>query len=149
MLPDDATGSVYHGSPAHISHPPSASAREDAFFSGIGKWRRSRSRYLFVENCCFMRRDVDRAASLRADPSIYALYGIICAQRPQSGNASAHRLHIKGCSFERPSVPDSSLALGMTVCFAQNDSDLSAELFCSGRVFPPFPVSVPRRLPAL
>ena len=39
--------------------------------------------------------------------------------------------------------------LGMTVCFAQNDSDLSAELFCSGRVFPPFPVSVPRRLPAL
>ena len=42
------------------------------------------------ENCRFMRRDVDRAASLRTYPSIYALYGIICAQRRQSGNASAH-----------------------------------------------------------
>ena len=51
-----------------------------------------------------MRRDVDRAASLRTDPSIYALYGIISAQRRQSGNASAHRLLIKGCSFGRPSV---------------------------------------------
>ena len=51
-----------------------------------------------------MRRDVYRAASLRTDPSIYALYGIICAQRRQSGNASAHRLHIKGCSFGRSPV---------------------------------------------
>ena len=54
------------------------------------------------ENCRFMRRDVDKAASLRTDPSIYALYGIICAQRRQSGNVSAHG-HIKGCSFGRPS----------------------------------------------
>ena len=65
------------------------------FFTGIGKWRRSRSRFpvipdSFGENCRFMRRDVDRGASLRTDPSIYALYGIICAQRRQSGNASAH-----------------------------------------------------------
>ena len=58
----------------------------------------------FVENCRFMRRDVYRAASLRTDPSIYALYGIIGAQRRQSGNASAHRLHIRGCSFGRSSV---------------------------------------------
>ena len=57
----------------------------------------------FVENCCFMHRDVDRGASLRTDLSIYALYGIICAQRRQSGNASAHWLHIKGCCFGRPS----------------------------------------------
>ena len=46
----------------------------------------------FVENCRFMRRDVDKAASLRTDHSVYALYGIICAQRRQSGNVSAHRL---------------------------------------------------------
>ena len=50
-----------------------------------------------------MRRDVDRGASLRTDLSIYALYGIICAQRRQSGNASAHGLHINGCSFGRSS----------------------------------------------
>ena len=56
-----------------------------------------------MENCRFMRRDVDKAASLRTDPSIYALYGIICAQRRQSGNASAHRLLIRECSFGRPS----------------------------------------------
>ena len=36
MHPDDAVESVYRGSAAHISRPPSASAREDAFFSGIG-----------------------------------------------------------------------------------------------------------------
>ena len=59
---------------------------------------------ILVENCRFMRRDVDRAASLRTDPSIYALYGIISAQRRQSGNASAHRVHIKGCSFGRSPV---------------------------------------------
>ena len=45
MHPDDATGSAYHGSVAHISRPSSASGREVAFFSGIGKWRRSRSRF--------------------------------------------------------------------------------------------------------
>ena len=74
-----------------------------------------------------MRRDVDKTASLRTDPSIYALYGIICAQRRQSGNASAHRLHIKGCSFGRPSVPDSSLQLRMTIKIAQNDREDRAE----------------------
>ena len=63
----------------------------------------SRGADTFVENCRFMRRDVDKAASLRTDHSIYALYGIICAQRRQSGNVSAHRLLIKGCSFGRPS----------------------------------------------
>ena len=56
----------------------SASAREDAFFSGIGKWRRSRSRFL------------------RGELPSYA-------QRRQSDNASAHKLLAKGCSFERPS----------------------------------------------
>ena len=43
-----------------------------------------------------MRRDVGPDASLRTDPSIYALYGIICAQRRKSGNASAHGLHVIG-----------------------------------------------------
>ena len=57
----------------------------------------------FVGNCRLMRRDVGITASLRTDLSIYALYGIICAQRRQSGNASAHWLHIKGCCFGRPS----------------------------------------------
>ena len=36
MLPEDATGSVYHGSPAHISRPLSASARADAVSTCIG-----------------------------------------------------------------------------------------------------------------
>ena len=88
---------------------------------------KSRGTDIFVENCCFMHRDVDRGASLRTDPSIYALYGIICAQRRQSGNASAHRVHIRGCSFGRPSVPDSSLQLRMTIKIAQNDSEDRSE----------------------
>ena len=113
MHPDDATGSIYHGSPAHISRPRSVSAGADAVSACIGK-RESRGTDIFGESCRFMRRDVDKTASLRTYPSIYALYGIICAQRRQSGNASAHRLHIKGCSFGRPSPPDSSLALRMT-----------------------------------
>ena len=62
-----------------------------------------------------MHRDVDRGASLRTDPSIYALYGIICAQRRQSGNVSAHSVHIKGCSFGRPSV--------QILRFARNDNE--------------------------
>ena len=61
-----------------------------------------------------MRRDVDKTASLRTVLSIYALYGIISAQRRQSGNVSAHRVHIRGCSFGRPSPPDPSLTLRMT-----------------------------------
>ena len=61
-----------------------------------------------------MRRDVDKTASLRTVPSIYALYGIISAQRRQSGNVSAHRVHIRGCSFGWPSPPDPSLTLRMT-----------------------------------
>ena len=88
MHPDDATGCVYHGSSVHISHPSSASVRADAASTCIGESGK-------------LRRDVDKAASLRTDPSIYALYGIICAQRRQSGNVSAHRPHIKGCCFGR------------------------------------------------
>ena len=56
MHPDDATGSVYHGSVAHISRPSSASVREVAFFSGIGKWRRSRSRFLRGELPSYAQR---------------------------------------------------------------------------------------------
>ena len=45
MHPDDATGSVYHGSPAHISRPRSVSARADAVSACIGKRGKSRNRY--------------------------------------------------------------------------------------------------------
>ena len=70
MHPDDATEGVYQGSAVHISRPPSVSARMDAVSTCIGEREKSRDR--FVENCCFMHRDVDRGASLRTDPSIYA-----------------------------------------------------------------------------
>ena len=104
MLPDDATGSVYHGSPAHISCPPSASARADAVSACIDE--RGSETDILVENCCLMRRDAARSTSLRTDSSIYALYGIICAQRRQSDNASAHDPISRD---QRSSVPDSSL----------------------------------------
>ena len=39
----------------------------------------------------------------------------------------AHGVHIRGCSFERPSVPDSSLQLRMTIKIAQNDREDRAE----------------------
>ena len=79
MLPDDATGSVYHGSPAHISRPLSASARADAVSACIDEKGKSRNRYPRGEWLSY-------------------------AQRRRSGNASAHRLHIKGCCFGRASV---------------------------------------------
>ena len=75
-----------------------------------------------------MRRDVDRGASLRTDPSIYALYGIICAQRHQSCNVSAHRLLIRDAvsdglwnRFFADAQNDNGRALGMTV--AQEDRE--------------------------
>ena len=98
MFPDDATGSVYHRSPAHISCPPSASARTDAVSACIDE--RGSGTDILVENCCLMRRDAARSTSLRTAPSIYALYGIISAQRRQSDNASAHRVHIRGCNSD-------------------------------------------------
>ena len=45
MRPDDATGSVYQGSAAHISSPLSVSAWEDAFSARIGKKEKSGMRY--------------------------------------------------------------------------------------------------------
>ena len=70
-----------------------------------------------------MRRDVYRAASLRTDPSIYALYGIICAQRRQSDNASAHGIHIKGCSFGRSSEQILRWPLRMTMLRAEGQRE--------------------------
>ena len=80
MLPDDATGSVYHGSPAHISHPPSASAREDAFFSGIGKWRRSRSRYLRGELSFYAQRRLPSRVSAHGPFNICSVWHHLCAE---------------------------------------------------------------------
>ena len=78
MLPDDAAGSVYHGSPVHISRPPLTSARAVVVSACIGKMGKSRNRYPYGELLFY-------------------------AQRRQSGNVSAHRVHIRGCSFGRSS----------------------------------------------
>jgi hypothetical protein len=75
MHPDDATGSVYRGSAAHISRPLSASARADAVSACIDEKGKPRNRYPRGEWLSY-------------------------AQRRRSGNASAHRLHIKGCSSD-------------------------------------------------
>ena len=89
MRPDDATGSVYHGSPAHISRPRSVSARADAVSACIGKRGKSRNRYPYGELLFY-------------------------AQRRGFIDVSAHRVHIRGCSFGWPSPPDPSLTLRMT-----------------------------------
>ena len=65
----------------------------DAVPAYIGESGKSRDRYSPGENGCFMRRDAVQSTSLRTDPSIYALYGIICAQRRCRIDVSAHRLH--------------------------------------------------------
>ena len=69
---------------------------------------------------CIGEREKSRDRYLRGELLFYA-------QRRQSGNASAHRVHIRGCSFGRPSVPDSSLQLRMTIKIAQNDREDRAE----------------------
>ena len=80
MLPDDATGSVYHGSPAHISRPSSASVREVAFFSGIGKWRRSRSRFLRGELPSYAQRRGSVDVSAHGPFNICSVWHHLCAE---------------------------------------------------------------------
>ena len=106
MRPDDATEDVYRGSAAHISSPPLCNGglwKDGRFLRPHRQKRKVGDEIPPGENCRLMRRDAALSTSLRTDLSIYALYGIICAQRRQSGNASAHWLHIKGCCFGRPS----------------------------------------------
>ena len=78
MHPDDATGSVYRGSAAHISRPLSASARADAVSACIDEKGKPRNRYPRGEWLSY-------------------------AQRRRPSRVSAHRLHIKGCCFGRAS----------------------------------------------
>ena len=112
MRPDDATGSVYQGSAAHISSPPLCNGglwKDGRFLRPHRQKRKVGDEIPPGENCRLMRRDAALSTSLRTDHSIYALRGIIRARRRQSGNASAHRLHNQGCSPGRPAAPDSSL----------------------------------------
>ena len=83
MRPDDATGSVYQGSAAHISSPPLCNG---------GLWKDGR----FLRPHRQKRKVGALSTSLRTDHSIYALRGIIRARRRQSGNASAHRKTAEG-----------------------------------------------------
>ena len=57
---------------------------------------------------CIGEREKSRDRYLRGELLSYA-------QRRQSGNVSAHRVHIKGCSFGRPSV--------QILRFARNDNE--------------------------
>ena len=72
----------------HISRPPSASAMLDAASVCIDERKKSRNKYF------------------RGELLFYA-------QRRGFVDVSAHRLHIKGCSFGRPSE--------QILRFAQND----------------------------
>ena len=113
MLPDDATGSVYYGSPAHISHPPSASAREDAFFSGIGKWRRSRSRYLRGELLFYAQRRRLNRVSAHGPFNICSVWHHLCAETSVRQRLCA-RVPYQGMLFRTGFGTDSSLTLRMT-----------------------------------
>ena len=80
MHPDDATGSIYRGSTAHISQPSPASVREDAFFAGIGKWRRSRSRYPRGELSFYAQRRRQSSVSAHGPFSICSVWHHLCAE---------------------------------------------------------------------
>ena len=103
MLPDDATGSVYHGSPVHISRPPLCLGLCQGGCFLLRHWQMEKVEEQIpswgIAVLCAETRFCRRLCAR----TLYALYGIICAQRRQSGNASAHWLHIKGCCFGRPS----------------------------------------------
>ena len=108
MLPDDATGSVYHGSPVHISRPPSVSARADAVFTGIGKWRRSRSRYPRRELLFYAQRRLPSRVSAHGPFNICSVWHHLCAE-------ASVRDPYQGMQFWTVFGTDSSLA-------AQNDN---------------------------
>ena len=80
MHPDDATGSVYHGSPAHISRPRSVSARADAVSACIGKWRRSRSRYPRRELSFYAQRRRPSRVSAHGPFNICSVWHHLCAE---------------------------------------------------------------------
>ena len=102
MLPDDATGSAYHGSVAHISRPSSASVREVAFFSGIGKWRRSRSRFLRGELSSYAQRRGSADVSAHGPFNICSVWHHLCAEASVRQRLCALASY-KGCCFGRPS----------------------------------------------
>ena len=95
MHPDDATGSVYHGSVAHISRPPLCLGLCQGGCFLLRHWQMEKVEEQIpswgIAVLCAETRFCRRLCAR----TLYALYGIICAQRRQSGNASAHWLHTK------------------------------------------------------
>ena len=80
MLPDDATGSVYHGSPAHISRPPSVSAMLDAVSTCIGEREKSRDRYLRGELLFYAQRRRPRRVSAHGPFNICSVWHHLCTE---------------------------------------------------------------------
>ena len=80
MLPDDATGSVYHGSQAHISRPLSASARADAVSACIDEKGKSRSRFLRGELSFYAQRRGSVDVSAHGPFNIFSVWHHLCAE---------------------------------------------------------------------
>ena len=91
----------------HISRPPSVSARADAVFTGIGKWRRSRSRYPRRELLFYAQRRLPSRVSAHGPLNICSVWHHLCAEASVRQRLCARALTVFGT--------DSSLA-------AQNDN---------------------------
>ena len=80
MHPEDATGSVYQGSAAHISHPSSASIRMDTAFACIGKRGKSRNRYPQGEWLFYAQRRRPSRVSAHGPFNICSVWHHLCAE---------------------------------------------------------------------
>ena len=80
----------------------SASVREFAFFSGIGKWRRSRSRFLRGELSSYAQRRRQNRVSAHGPFNICSVWHHLCAEASVRQRLCALASY-KGCCFGRPS----------------------------------------------
>ena len=81
---------------------PSTSAREDAFLACIGRWRRSRSRFLRGELSFYAQRRGSVDVSAHGPFNICSVWHHLCAEASVRQRLCA-LVSYKGCCFGRPS----------------------------------------------
>ena len=126
MHPDDATGSVYHGSPAHISRPRSVSARADAVSACIDEKGKSRSGYPRRELLSYAQRRGFIDVSAHGPFNICSVWHHLCAEASVRQRLCAQGPY-QGMQFRTAFGTDSSLTLRMTIKITQNDREDRAE----------------------
>ena len=126
MLPDDAAGSVYRGSAAHISRPPSVSAMLDAASACIDEREKPRNRYPQGEWLFYAQRRGFVDVSAHGPFNICSVWHHLCAEASVRQRLCAQGPY-QGMQFRTAFPTRFFAALRMTIKIAQNDSKYRSE----------------------